>query len=531
MPHVAAIFDTDGVVTRTASVHFAAWKAVFDPYLAEHAAGESARPFTDADYRSFVDGVGRYEGVEAFLGSRGIVLPWGDPADPPGDSTVCAVGNAKNESFVRVVAEHGVEPYLTTRRFIDALHEAGIRTAVVSASRNMHAVLVAAGLDDLFEVAVDGNDLAELGLPSKPDPAVFLEAARRLGVEPTEAVVVEDAVSGVRAGRAGGFGLVVGIDRSRHRDALAEYADLVVADAADLGVLDGAVVRVPAQAAVADLGDALTDPDLGRQLDRRSVAVFLDYDGTLTPIVERPELALPPPGLTDVLERLGRLTPVAIVSGRDLDDVRAMVGASHVWYAGSHGFDVMAPDGRRTDVEVGAAALPALAEAARELEDRMREFPGAWVERKRFAVAVHFRAVEPERDSDIERVVTKLAAGWDDLRVTGGKKILELRPAVDWDKGKAVSWVGDAVGLDRARTIEVFVGDDVTDEDAFVELRDRGIGIVVGDDGRPTAAHFRLADTNAARDLLVRMAEGIEAARSASGAPQPDPIGDGGSQR
>ncbi len=295
MRHVAAIFDTDGVVTRTASVHFAAWKAVFDRYLVDHAAGESARPFTDADYRSFVDGVGRYEGVEAFLGSRGIELPWGDPSDPSGDSTVCAVGNSKNEFFARVVADHGVEPYLTTRRFIEALRDAGIRTAVVSASRNMHAVLVAAGMDDLFEVAVDGNDLVELGLPSKPDPAVFLEAARRLGVDPAETVVVEDAVSGVRAGRAGGFGLVVGIDRSRHREALAEHADLVVADAADLGVLDGEIVRVPAHAAVADLGDALSGADLGRQLDRRSVAVFLDYDGTLTPIVDRPELALPPP--------------------------------------------------------------------------------------------------------------------------------------------------------------------------------------------------------------------------------------------
>ncbi len=509
MRHVAAIFDTDGVVTRTASVHFAAWKAVFDRYLVDHAAGESARPFTDADYRSFVDGVGRYEGVEAFLGSRGIELPWGDPSDPSGDSTVCAVGNSKNEFFARVVADHGVEPYLTTRRFIEALHDAGIRTAVVSASRNMHAVLVAAGMDDLFEVAVDGNDLVELGLPSKPDPAVFLEAARRLGVDPAETVVVEDAVSGVRAGRAGGFGLVVGIDRSRHREALAEHADLVVADAADLGVLDGEIVRVPAHAAVADLGDALSGADLGRQLDRRSVAVFLDYDGTLTPIVDRPELALPPPGLTDVLERLGRLTPVAVVSGRDLDDVRAMVGASHVWYAGSHGFDVMAPDGRRTQIDAGAAAQPALGAAATELEARIGDFPGAWIERKRFAVAVHFRAMDPGLDLDLERLVTRVAAGSDELRVTGGKKILELRPAVDWDKGKAVRWVGDAVGLDRARTIEVFVGDDVTDEDAFVELRDRGIGIVVGDDGRPTAAHFRLADTDAVMDLLERIADGV----------------------
>ena len=171
---VAAIFDTDGVVTRTASIHFEAWKAVFDRLLADHASGDAARAFTDADYRTYVDGVGRYDGVEEFLRSRGIDLPRGDPSDPPGDATACAVGNLKNESFALAVADHGVEPYLTTRSFIESLHEAGIRTAVVSASKNMHAVLAAAGVEGLFEVAVDGNDLAALGLSSKPAPDLFL---------------------------------------------------------------------------------------------------------------------------------------------------------------------------------------------------------------------------------------------------------------------------------------------------------------------------------------------------------------------
>jgi len=518
---VAAIFDTDGVVTRTASIHFEAWKAVFDRLLADHASGDAARAFTDADYRTYVDGVGRYDGVEKFLRSRGIDLPRGDPSDPPGDATACAVGNLKNESFALAVANHGVEPYLTTLSFIGSLHEAGIRTAVVSASKNMHAVLAAAGVEGLFEVAVDGNDLAALGLSSKPAPDLFLEAARRLGVDPSSTAVIEDAVSGVRAGRAGGFALVVGIDRSRHRDPLAEFADLVVPDAADLGVIEGEIVRVTPRAAVSDLADALTDADLARQLDRGSIGVFLDYDGTLTPIVARPEQALPPPGLREILERLGRLATVAIVSGRDLDDVRSMVGASGIWYAGSHGFDLMAPDGRRREIDVGATALPALRSAGSELERRLGAFAGAWIEHKRFAVAVHFRAVDPGLESDIARVVAEVAAGQDDLRVTGGKKILELRPAADWDKGKAVRWVSGAVGLDPDTTIEVFLGDDVTDEDAFTELRDRGIGIVVGDDDRPTAAHFRLADTAAVLDLLVRIADGIEGARRVTGAQTP----------
>ncbi|MCZ7629006.1 MAG: beta-phosphoglucomutase family hydrolase [Microthrixaceae bacterium] len=224
----AVIFDTDGVVTRTATVHFAAWKQLFDEFLAAHATGDAAAPFTDADYRHHVDGISRYDGVDAMLRSRGIELPWGDPSDAPGVTTVCAVANTKNEAFAETVRRQGVEPYLTTRRFIEALHAAGIRTAVISASRNCGMVLEVAGMADLFEVRVDGIDQAEMGFAGKPAPDVFLEAARRLGVEPSRAAVVEDAISGVAAGRAGGFGLVIGLDRSLNPEPLAAHADLVV---------------------------------------------------------------------------------------------------------------------------------------------------------------------------------------------------------------------------------------------------------------------------------------------------------------
>ena len=234
----AVIFDLDGVVTRTAEVHAEAWKHLFDEYLAARAQrlGEPFRPFDrSSDYRRFVDGKPRYEGVASFLGSRGIDLPFGSPEDPEESETVCGLGNRKNRYFLEALAKSGVEPYPTTLELIAALRYRGVRTAVVSSSRNCAAVLNAAGIEGLFDAKVDGVDAAELGLPGKPDPAVFLDAARRLGVDPAHAAVVEDAIAGVEAGRRGAFALVVGVDREAQSAALAAAgADVVVSDLAEL---------------------------------------------------------------------------------------------------------------------------------------------------------------------------------------------------------------------------------------------------------------------------------------------------------
>ena len=239
---VAFIFDTDGVVTRTATVHAAAWKAMFDAVLAERAAGTGAPfvPFGDEDYRRYVDGRARYDGVAAFLESRGIRLPYGRPDDPPDFNTVCGLGNRKNDAFLAAVREHGVEAFSSTLDFVRALHDENVRTAVVSASENCRAILESAGAADLFELRVDGVDAAALGLASKPDPALFLEAARRLAVAPDAAAVVEDAIAGVQAGRDGGFGLVVGVDRAGDPATLAANgADIVVSDLAQLELDQG----------------------------------------------------------------------------------------------------------------------------------------------------------------------------------------------------------------------------------------------------------------------------------------------------
>ena len=238
----ACLFDLDGVLTKTAKVHAAAWKQMFDDYLRGRAerTGEDFVAFDAGDdYDEYVDGKPRYDGVRSFLESRGIELPDGSPDDPPSAETVDGLGNRKNELVLALIERDGVDAYEGSVRYVRAARDAGLRRAVVSSSTNCRDVLEAAGIVDLFEEIVDGNVAREQGLKGKPAPDTFLAGARALGVEAARAAVFEDAVAGVAAGRAGSFGYVVGVDRVGHAAALREHgADVVVEDLAEL--LDGA---------------------------------------------------------------------------------------------------------------------------------------------------------------------------------------------------------------------------------------------------------------------------------------------------
>ncbi len=234
----AVLFDLDGVLTKTASVHAAAWKRMFDEYLrarAEHDGSEFVAFDADADYTRYVDGKPRYDGVRSFLESRDIHLPDGTPDDPPDAETVCGLGNRKNELVQKILETEGVEAFPGSIKLLHQIRESGIKTAVVSSSKNCVTVIKAAGIADQFDQRVDGEVAAELGLAGKPAPDTYLEAAKELGVEPARAVVFEDALSGVESGRAGNFGLVVGVDRKGDADALKRHgADIVVQDLAQL---------------------------------------------------------------------------------------------------------------------------------------------------------------------------------------------------------------------------------------------------------------------------------------------------------
>ena len=246
---------------------------------------------------------------------------------------------------------------------------------------------------------------------------------------------------------------------------------------------------------------------LRAELAGRRPAFFLDYDGTLTPIVERPERALLAPASREVLRRLAERHPTVVVSGRGREDVARLVDLPGLTYAGSHGFDIAG----ELRFEAAAEAEPEVAAITRTLEDELARFPGAQVEPKRFTVAVHYRRVAPELLAALEEIVDRRLAAHPGLRKTHGKKVWELRPDLDWDKGRAMLWILGALGLDRPDVLPIYLGDDVTDEDAFRALRERdeggGVGILVAEEPRETAARYRLRDPDEVRSFLAALAE------------------------
>ncbi len=276
--------------------------------------------------------------------------------------------------------------------------------------------------------------------------------------------------------------------------------------------IDEGSVRAEAQAAaVQEESMGLTEsalsalPEILRRCRSRQLAVFLDYDGTLTPIVARPELAVLADDMRRTLHSLAQSCTVAIVSGRGLADVQRLVGLDSLIYAGSHGFEIHDPKGGKLHHEEGREFVPLIAKAAETLKTRLAGIEGVIVEPKTYALAVHYRLVG---DADVPRVeaeVDAVVAAEPRLRKTGGKKVFEVRPAMDWHKGRALDWLLQALELDGPEVLPVYIGDDETDEDAFRVLEGRGLGFVVADGPVASAASYRLNDTDEVKAFLQRL--------------------------
>ncbi|OIN82531.1 trehalose-phosphatase [Mycobacterium malmoense] len=335
-------------------------------------------------------------------------------------------------------------------------------------------------------------------------------AADRLGARPGRCVVVANDAAGVRAALDGGFALVIGVDRTGDGDLRRVGADAVVADLSEITVRTG-------DRRMSQLPNALEALD---GLVARRPAVFFDFDGTLSDIVDDPDAARPVAGAVEALQKLAEQCPVAVLSGRDLADVTQRLGLPGIWYAGSHGFELTAPDGTHHQNDAAAAAIPVLEQAAAELRDRLGSIPGILVEHKRFGVAVHYRNAARDRVGEVTAAVHE-AGQRDELRVTTGRKVVELRPDIDWDKGKTLRWVMDHLhDADPGPLVPIYVGDDITDEDAFDAVRPDGVPILVrhNEDGdRATAALFALDSPARVAEFTDRLARQLSDSRERAG--------------
>ncbi|MGM1054960.1 MAG: trehalose-phosphatase [Bacteroidota bacterium] len=500
----AVILDMDGVITKTAKVHAKAWKKMFDEFLEERE-GANFQPLDiKTDYKKYIDGIPRLDGIRGFLKSRNIDIPEGNPDDSPEKSTIQGLGKRKNKIFRGVIEKDGVQVYPDTMEMIKKWEKENIKLAVISSSKNCKYIMEKTGLEDRFKVRVDGNTLKEENLRGKPEPDMFVKAAEYLNVKVEDTIIIEDAIQGVQAGKKGKFACVVGVARNGEENSLKEAgADIVVKKLTELSNMDKQKPEA--------LPNALKKiEELFEIKGNRKITIFLDYDGTLTPIISDPDAAELPDDNRKMITDLSNSTPVAIVSGRDLRDLKSKIEIDTVIYAGSHGFDITGPDGLEMVHESENEVTPALDEAEKYLKEQLKEIRGVKIERKKFAIAVHYRNVDQKDVQEVKEAVQKEADRNDILKTGSGKKILELKPDIDWNKGYALDWLTEKLGWDKEKYLRIYIGDDITDEDGFEALSDDGIGILVGTHGEKTSASFALKNTNEVTKFLQYLKEKIK---------------------
>ena len=409
------------------------------------------------------------------------------------------------DSVVTETAPGAAEALDSTVPLLRRLTDVGIATAIYSSTRDCAQVLRAAGIDELVNLRVDVVE---------PVPAVLTETASRLGVRPVRCVVIDRDQAGISAGGDGGFSLVIGLERNGQADELLSCgADTVVADLAEISVRSGG----SAMSRIADAAQVYSQ--VKELVATRRPVVFLDFDGTLSDITAHPDSATLVDGAAEALRALAEQCPVAVISGRDLADVRERVKVDEVWYAGSHGLELMAPDGTYHENAAAADLIGTLARAACRLAEMIGDISGIELEHKRFAVAVHYRNADP---ADIDRVTAAVRSlgRSEGLRTTAGRKVIELRPNLYWEKGTTLNWLLERIqasdcAADAASVLPIYIGDDITDEDAFDAVQFDGVGIVVrhaehGD--RPSAALFSLESPSTVVEFIGRLARDLERA-------------------
>jgi len=486
--HDAVIFDLDSVLTGAASVQRAAWASLFDDYLVRQPAREDGdhRPFTEDDYWQLVDGKPRPDGVADFLASRGISLPRGVPSDT-NDGTICGLANRLKhlcaDLLDREVPCFGAMVSLA-RKLRDIEITAAAAHTNIPGSQPMSKV---AGVDSLLDVFVGGT----------ADEGISTAAARALGAHHHRTVVVGDAEPGLSAGRDAGFALVIGIDRTGNADELIQQgADVVVADLADIAVRTGDKRMSEIPNALKAYGQ-LAEIAIGRES-----MLFLNYDVALSQILSDTGAVALADKAARALGSLAQVSPVVVI-GDDPTAIRDRVGIPGLWYAGSNGLELVGPDGHRREHEAGAAAAPILADAAEQLREILGRIPGMRMVHDRFAVAVHYQEVASEHIGEIIATMRRLGQR-SKLRVTSGPRLIQLLPYVDWGQGTRLAWIRSLIDESKSM-VPIYIGGDLTDEDAFEAVQLGGVGIALrhgNDADRRTAARFALDSPDEVRQAL-----------------------------
>jgi alpha,alpha-trehalase len=500
----SVIFDMDGVITDTAKIHFKAWKKIFDNYLIEDAEKRkiSFLPFTLDDYIRYVDGLSRRDGIKYFLQSRKIISSGENPS-PEEEETIAKIAAIKNKTFLQLIEKEGVSVFESTVLLIKELQKNDIKTAVISSSFNCQDILKKANLISLFDTIVDGKALQTSHLKGKPNPDIFLEAAKRIQANPSQTVVIEDAISGIIAGKAGQFGLVIGIDRQQKWASQFKQhgADIVVRDLSEIKLtqIKQKLINSPSLKGIC-IGDIKKD------LINKRIILFCDYDGTLTPIVKRPKLAHLSHDIKDTLFRLKNYCDIVIISGRELSNLETMVGINGLYYIGNHGFEIIGPKHFATKFEVGKEFLSEIQRAHQDLISLLSSTDNCIIEDKKFSLSVHYRLVTEEKEiAHIKEVMRKISANYPRLVMHYGKKVFELRPNFDWNKGKALNFLIQKLNYPKNEYIPIYLGDDITDEDGFSAVSKNGIGILVSDEVKETYAHYRLHNPSEVNYFLKDM--------------------------
>jgi alpha,alpha-trehalase len=400
--------------------------------------------------------------------------------------------------FANIIENTKIDCFTSTLHFISCLKNEGVKIAVISSSKNCKRVLNKAGIENLFSVRVDGETTEELGLLGKPEPDIFLQAAKQLKVKPQECLIVEDALAGIKGAKKGGFGLVIAIDRKKilKNEFINHKADIIVNDLSEIHF------EKFKQSYLYSLQKFTCKEDYSFSFIKnltvnKKIVIVLDYDGTLTPIVDKPELALLSAPMKQTLEKLSTKYLIYIISGRQLLDIKQKVGINSIYYSGNHGLEFEGPCSNGEKFELGKKHKEQIEKLHLILKRDLQNINGCLVENKKFSLAIHYRLVKQAACiNKIRETIDKILKDFPGLKRIHGKKVFEIRPNINWDKGMALAYFLKKRNLTKNNCFPIYIGDDEADEAAFKAINDYGISIKIADMPQKTNADFFLKNVN-----------------------------------